>query len=135
ANGLIELRDVETGREATPRERLPYPVEAVAFTPDGRSLATVGRPLAVLWDLPSGRPMARARLEETVRRPASVSAAAGTLSLIGWHRGLCVYDWVTGQLRSRVPAEHALLGGSWPERDLGVVCIGKPDSSWPINPA
>jgi WD40 repeat protein len=42
ANGLIELRDVETGREVTPLERLPHAVEAVAFTPDGRSLATVG---------------------------------------------------------------------------------------------
>jgi WD40 repeat protein len=134
SNGLIELRDVATGREVTPLERLPYPVDAVAFTPDGRSLATVGRPLAVLWDLPSGRPMARARVEETVRSPASVSAAGGALSLIGW-RGLCVYDWATGRLRGRVPAEHTLLGGSWPERDLGVVCIGKPEYSRPINPA
>jgi WD40 repeat protein len=134
-NGLIELRDVETGREVTPLERLPHPVEAVAFTPDGRSLATVGRPLAVLWDLPSGRPVARARAEETVRSPASVRAAGGVLSLLSWHRGLCVYDWTTGQLRARVPAEDVLQGGSWPERDLGVVCIGKPDYSRPINPA
>jgi WD40 repeat protein len=135
ANGLIELRDVETGREVTPLERLPHPVEAIAFTPDGRSLATVGRPLAVLWDLPSGRPVARARVEETVRSPASVRVAGGALSLLSWHRGLCVYDWATGQLQARAPAENALLGGSWPERDLGVTCIGKPDYSRPINPA
>ena len=62
-------------------------------------------------------------------------AAGGALSLLGWRGGLCVYDWTTGQLRARVPAEDALLGGSWPERDLGVVCLGKPDSSRPINPA
>ncbi len=134
-NGLIELRDVETGREVTPLERLPYPVEAIAFTPDGRSLATVGRPLAVLWDLPSGGPVAWARVEETVRSPASVRAAGGALSLLAWHGGLRVYDWATGQLQAGVPAEDALLGGAWPERDLGVVCIGKPDYSRPINPA
>jgi WD40 repeat protein len=135
ANGLIELRDVETGREVTLLERLPYPVEAVAFTPDGRSLATVGRPLAVLWDLPSGRPVARARVEEMVRSNASVRVAGGSLSLLGWRGGLCVYDWANGQLRAGVPAEDALLGGAWPERDLGVVCVGKPDYSRPINPA
>jgi WD40 repeat protein len=135
ANGLIELRDVETGQEVTPLERLPYPVETVAFTPEGRSLATVGRPLAVLWDLPSGQPVARARVEETVRSPASVRAAGDALSLLGWCGGLCVYDWATGQLQAGVPAENTLLGGAWPERDLGVVCIGKPDYSRPINPA
>jgi WD40 repeat protein len=135
ADGLIELRDAETGREVTPLERLPHPVEAVAFTPDGRSLATVGRPLAVLWDLPSGRPVARARVEETVRSPASVRAAGGALSLLGWRGGLCVYDWATGQLRARVPVEDALHGSSWPEHDLGVVCIGKRDYRRPINPA
>jgi WD40 repeat protein len=135
ANGLIELRDVETGREVTPLERLPHPVEAVAFTPDGRSLATVGRPLAVLWDLPGGRPVARARVEETVRSPASVRVAGGTLSLLGWHRGLCVYDWATGRLQAGAPAEDVLHGGAWPERDLGVTCVGKPDYSRPINPA
>jgi WD40 repeat protein len=134
-NGLIELRDVEAGREVTPLERLPHPVEAVAFTPDGRSLATVGRSLAVLWDLPGGRPMARARVEETVRSPASVRAAGGTLSLLGYRGGLCVYDWATGRLQAGVPAEDALLGGAWPERDLGVVCTGRPDYSRPINPA
>jgi WD40 repeat protein len=134
ANGLIELRDVETGRELTPLERLPHRVEAVAFTPDGRSLATVGRPLAVRWDLPSGRPVARARVEETVRSPASTRAADGALSLLGY-RGLCVYDWATGQLRAQAPAEDVLHGGSWPERDLGVACIGKPDYRRPINPA
>jgi WD40 repeat protein len=134
-NGLIELRDIETGREVTPLERLPYPVEAIAFTPDGRSLATVGRPLAVLWDLPSGQPVARARVEETVRSPASVRAAGNALSLLGWRGGLCVYDWATGQRQAGVPAENALLGGAWSERDLGVVCIGKPDYSRPINPA
>jgi WD40 repeat protein len=135
ANGLVELRDVETGREVTPLERLPHTIESVAFTPDGRSLATVGQPLAVLWDLPSGRPVARARVEATVRSPASVRVVGGALSLLGWHRGLFIYDWATGQLRARTPAENALLGGAWPERDLGVVCIGKPDYSRPINPA
>src|SRR5262249_56981918 len=79
--------------------------------------------------------MARTRVEETVRSPASVRAAGGTLSLLGYRGGLCVYDWATGRLQAGVPAEDALLGGSWPERDLGVVCIGKPDYSQPINPS
>ena len=70
-----------------------------------------------------------------MRSPASVRVAGGALSLLGWRGGLCVYDWATGQRRVRVPAEDGLLGGAWPERDLGVVCIGKPDYRRPINPA
>jgi hypothetical protein len=64
-----------------------------------------------------------------------VRVAGGALSLLGWRGGLCVYDWATGQLQAGVPAEDALRGGSWPERDLGVVCLGKPDYSRPINSA
>jgi serine/threonine protein kinase len=54
--GLIQIRDVATGQAAGPPLPHPAAIQAAAFTPDGKQLATAASDGAVrLWDPAAGR--------------------------------------------------------------------------------
>jgi WD40 repeat protein/DNA-binding CsgD family transcriptional regulator len=59
-SGHIILWDVETGEEIRRFEGQPYGVEAVAFSPDGRSAVSAGEgAMAILWDVETGAEIRR----------------------------------------------------------------------------
>jgi WD40 repeat protein len=53
--GEIKLWDVATGTERTTFKRLPGSVLALAFSPDGRTLAASQNGVVTLWDVATGR--------------------------------------------------------------------------------
>jgi WD40 repeat protein/serine/threonine protein kinase len=68
------IYDVATARPVSPNleHRVPQPVQAAAFSPDGRILATGGADRVTrLWSVPGGK-----RLGDSLTHPMSVSAVA-----------------------------------------------------------
>ena len=95
-NGRVELRDVETGERTTTLRHADWGEVAVAFSPDGGTVATASGDRTVrLWDLATKTRVAN--LEGHTDKVASLafSPDGGTLASASWDRTVRLWDAAT----------------------------------------
>jgi RNA polymerase sigma factor (sigma-70 family) len=101
-DGAVRLWDTATGKERrlvmTPPHHLP--VDTIAFSPDGRSLATGGSELACLWDVAAGKLLRRFDLPGGWTRALAFSPDGRTLAVAGSDHTVRLWEVATGHNRA-----------------------------------
>ena len=90
----IELWDVATGKEQATLKGHTGPVGSVAFSPDGKTLASVGYEEIKLWDVATGKEQATLLGSSVAFSPDGKTLALGVESFPGGEIGL--WDLATG---------------------------------------
>jgi serine/threonine protein kinase/WD40 repeat protein len=104
SRAVIVVRDVETGAV---RAKLPHPspAEWVAWSPEGKTLATVGMDrLIYLWDVASGQLVHTIRGLKNGGTKVTFNHAGDLLASEGWDSMLRLWDPHTGQELFHTPA-------------------------------
>ena len=125
----VELWDLATRRERMTLEGHTNSVESVAFSPDGKSLASIGfTPELILWDIASGKRLrtwkAERHLGQRVRfRPDGRWVAAETLArtdvlgfVLKFRRG--EFDGTAELLAMPVPGDWIVRQGASKDNEL-----------------
>jgi serine/threonine protein kinase/WD40 repeat protein len=106
----IEVRDVETGAA---HARFPHPSQAewVAWSAEGKTLATVGRDrLIYLWDVASGKLVNTLRGQKTDGIKVTFNRSGELLASTDWEGMLRLWDPRTGQELFHTPVVWADVG-------------------------
>jgi dipeptidyl aminopeptidase/acylaminoacyl peptidase len=103
---FIQILEVATGKEVRQIAEACEVTQALAFSPDGRTLAAwqSGRvPALVLWDIATGKVRSRFKEERFPGRGSLVFSADGkTLASFGPDRAIRLWEVATGQERHRL---------------------------------
>jgi WD40 repeat protein len=102
--GEVQLRDVPTGTVRATLRGHQAPVYALAFTPDGRALATLSCDgMVKLWDVASWRERASIKLAaESCTLPVAFSPAGQTFAFAGYEPGVVKLWHLPGELEHRL---------------------------------
>ena len=133
----FKLWDVASGREIRQiRPHFAGPLRAVAFAPDGKTVAAVGvaavgenRETMGFWDLATGREIRRGSLKDndsTAR--LSFARDSKTIASAGLDGTLKVWDTTTFRRRSRLDASQSPIFSLDLSPDGKTICIGGADS-------
>jgi serine/threonine protein kinase/WD40 repeat protein len=108
-SGLIAIRDVDSGQT---RARWPHPPQAeqIIWSPDGKTLATVGAAgngLIYLWDVSSGKLVYTKGVQRNGGGHVRFNRSGDLLASVGWENILRLWDPRTGQELFQTPAVFA----------------------------
>jgi RNA polymerase sigma factor (sigma-70 family) len=96
----LAIREVATGREVHRLLSEPITITALAFSPDGKTLA-VGCGF-LLWDTRTGKPSVRIRYPHQYVQGLAFSPDGKTLVTVGGFEGtVCLWEVATGGMRAR----------------------------------
>ena len=124
----ITLWDVATARSVRKFAGHPYGISALAFSPDDKTLASVGgEPTARLWDVATGREMDHRDGHPNGIHALAVSAADGTVFTIGQADGL-VIQWnpADGRSLGRLGVTPRMFDGMAISNDGRTLLVGDP---------
>ena len=113
--GTIQIRDLATGEKVPDFHVHEGAVESVAFSPDGRTVATGGaQGEIILWDPVTSRPIRRIRGHPSYVERLRFSEDGSTLASHGWDNRLRLWDVASGAstFDVRVPIHWTPLDGS-----------------------
>ncbi|WP_345203414.1 BTAD domain-containing putative transcriptional regulator [Fodinibacter luteus] len=131
--GAVAIFDVAT-REQREVIELPWPVHAIAVTPDGRRAVVNGRPGYVVIDLPSrtvvGQPVPLADADHLEWLTGAEASPDGRLVALARNDEVVLVDVARGTVvrRGSVAGEDMVLGLAW-SADSSSIAAGS-DSGW-----
>ncbi len=104
ADCTIHLWELATGRTIRRIQGIKNAVQAAAFSPDGRTLATAGEGLVQLWDIATGKELLAYRGQDVqVSLGAVAFSPDGTKLVAGyWDSTAIVWDLTPGIRRARM---------------------------------
>jgi Tol biopolymer transport system component len=113
--GDVSLWDLDSGQKlaSLPHESVRYfpPFHALAFSPDGKTIAAAGsRPVVQLWDRDSGK--LQASITDGLGNKASYlvfSPDGRALAVADVEGGVCVCDIATGKIQFKTVADRAVF--------------------------
>ncbi len=130
---VIHVWDVSTGKKRWTLETKSDGVSSLAFSPDGRRLASlahsnIGSKYVVqLWDLTTGKPSANLAGDQDIPHVVAFAPDGKTLATAGWTE-VRFYDTTTLRERSRTrgPAKQATIAFSPDSKTLASVDVRSP---------
>jgi WD40 repeat protein len=95
--GLLTLWNIPSGRERFTAKAAVGAILDVAFSPDGRWIATAGNREAVLWDVITGREVVRLRGPEDWVSAVAFNPDGRQIAIASSDRTIWVYEAATGR--------------------------------------
>jgi len=126
-DGLIELRDTETGNEIDHRVRHTDEIRTFVFSNNGARIATQSPNTAMLWDTLTGHERAQIEIPYTDRNLVGTSEQFVVLAPKPGQ--MSVWSWASGKPWPHLPESFDGRATLWPGRDLLTVQMAAQDNS------
>ncbi len=138
ARGQLEIHDVREDRIWRQFEVDPRGITGVTFSPDSSKLATSGPGPLRIWEVESGRQIARLGEENGGSAALAFAPDGSMLAVAAWDGSILVWDLKTGQPRETLNGHHGqILALAW-SPDGKTLASGGYDSTvriWNLDPA
>ncbi len=137
-DGTVRVWDLATGRPGFTLEVLPIPknqgrmdhVESIAFSPDGKILATAGYSAEVkLWDAATGRLAASLQGQPDQTHAVAFSPDGKTLASGGEDGSLILWDVAASRPRDRLPGYEIPVNSLAFSPDGRTLAVGRSDGN------
>jgi WD40 repeat protein len=106
-NGVVSLHDPATGEELPLSRAGPNrgALLAARFTPDGKSLVTLGNGGAIIWDAATQQVRHRLKTQNLPHAVLAMTPDGQTLTLLEWDGVLSLWDVATGRELRRIKGD------------------------------
>jgi RNA polymerase sigma factor (sigma-70 family) len=104
AGRALTLWDAATGKELRPFPNINQPI-GLAFSPDGRTIATTDNPFCYLWDVATGKELRRLEGHQNVVQGVAFSPDGKKLATAGSDGTVRLWDPATGKELRRIDCQ------------------------------
>lgn len=100
--GVVLLLDVKTGKQIRQLTGLDGMVDSVAFTPDGKTLASLTYTEIKLWDVESGK--LKHTIDDFANQQLAIAPDGKTFASVGYD--ITLWDMATGKMIVKIKDKH-----------------------------